>query len=121
MSIHPDLEGVAAAQLAQASGSPQIEDRSSNSGDINPALTDEEQEEPATPLRVLPPAPPPAHVGEDAATIQQLGQYLRLPEIQIENIQRTATVSTNYQEISFCQRTNSLLSSLLGKIIGSLR
>ncbi|WAR64145.1 hypothetical protein PtB15_16B305 [Puccinia triticina] len=92
MSIHPDLEGVAAAQLAQASGSPQIEDRSSNSGDINPALTDEEQEEPATPLRVLPPAPPPAHVGEDAATIQQLGQYLRLPEIQIENIQRTATL-----------------------------
>ncbi|OAV86034.1 hypothetical protein PTTG_30125 [Puccinia triticina 1-1 BBBD Race 1] len=63
-----------------------------NSGSINPALTDKEQEEPATPLRVLPLPPPPAHAGEDAATIQQLGQYLRLPEIQIENIQRTATL-----------------------------
>ncbi|WAR57473.1 hypothetical protein PtB15_8B522 [Puccinia triticina] len=83
-SIHPNL-AAAAAQVAGAS--------SGSNSDNDALFSAEEQDDHDTPLTELGPGPTSAPEDEDIRIIQQLGEFLRLPDIQIENIQRTATVS----------------------------
>ncbi|OAV90633.1 hypothetical protein PTTG_28244 [Puccinia triticina 1-1 BBBD Race 1] len=82
-SIHPELAS-AAAQVAGAS--------SGLNSDIDPLFSAEEQDNHDTPLTELGPGPTSAPEDEDIQIIQQLGEFLRLPDIQIENIQQTATL-----------------------------
>ncbi|OAV86714.1 hypothetical protein PTTG_29759, partial [Puccinia triticina 1-1 BBBD Race 1] len=82
-SIHPNL-AAAAAQVAGAS--------SGSNSDNDALFSAEEQDDHDTPLTELGPGPTSAPEDEDIRIIQQLGEFLRLPDIQIENIQRTATL-----------------------------
>ncbi|OAV93646.1 hypothetical protein PTTG_27237 [Puccinia triticina 1-1 BBBD Race 1] len=82
VSIHPNL-AAAAAQVAGAS--------LGLNSDIDPLFSAEEQDNHDTPLTELGPGPTSGPKDKDIQIIQQLGEFLRLPDIQIENIQQTAT------------------------------
>ncbi|OAV85847.1 hypothetical protein PTTG_10545, partial [Puccinia triticina 1-1 BBBD Race 1] len=93
--IHPNLEG--AARVAE--GLPVVPDvdpqgSSDEDNDESHTDTDESENPPPATHSALAPAPPvtSARERDDASNIQQLGQYLRLPDIQIENVQRTASL-----------------------------
>ena len=89
-SIHPDLAG--AAELLQSARAGSISEELSNGG-INPKFAAEEQDASETPPLLTDLSRQTSKSkDEDSTTIHQLGQFLRLPDIQIQNVQRTTTV-----------------------------
>ncbi|WAR63255.1 hypothetical protein PtB15_18B337 [Puccinia triticina] len=97
--IHPNLEG--AARVAKGLPAvPDVDPQLGGNEDNDESHTDIDESEnppPATHLALAPAAPvTSAREPDDASNIQQLGQYLRLPNIQIENVQRTASVGYSH-------------------------